>query len=169
MCDDDSVTHEPAQWGKKVLNCDKSHDQSKSCSQMTHASKCFYASSPRDNKRRLFCLEKRETNISSWISAQLLLWIGWPINIVIVIIIIIRAAQLVAAWQPGCEKMKREWKNGERMRKSTWRGNGGRMGKWREIHSFSSLSIHSYIKSCLILSQMTFVANVSKNLRGMRK
>ena len=63
--------------------------------------------------------------------------------------------------QPGCEKMEREWENGERMR------------KWREVHSLHflvffflpSLSI-SHIKNCLILSQNvkygTFVANIAK-------
>ena len=48
MFDDDSVTHEPAQWGEKVLSCDKIHDQSKGCSQMTHAAKmllCIIAES----------------------------------------------------------------------------------------------------------------------------
>ena len=75
-----------------------------------------------------------------------------------------KIAQIVAAWQPGCEKMEREWGNGERMR------------KWREIHSlhFLILSLFvpclsiSYIKICHILSQNVkygfFVANVTKKL-----
>ena len=52
----------------------------------------------------------------------------------------LRVAQLVAVWQPGREKMEREWGNGERF----------------ILYIFSlfplSLSIF-YIKNCLILSQ----------------
>ena len=44
-----------------------------------------------------------------------------------------RVAQLVAAWQPGCEKMEREWDNEEEIERE-W-GNGERMRKWREIYS----------------------------------
>ena len=53
-----------------------------------------------------------------------------------------KVAQLVAVWQPGCEKMEREWENEEEME-----------GKWgnRGIHSLhflfiSSLSIHILYK-----------------------
>ena len=56
-----------------------------------------------------------------------------------------RAAQLVPAWEPGCEKMKRKWRENEEMER-----------KWREDEkmekdslsifpnflSISSLSIH---------------------------
>ena len=38
-----------------------------------------------------------------------------------------RVAQLVAAWQPGCEKMEREWENEEEMERE-W-GNEEEMGK----------------------------------------
>ena len=43
----------------------------------------------------------------------------------------VRVAQPVAALQPGCEKIEREWENGERMRKL--RGNGENMRKWEEM------------------------------------
>ena len=66
------------------------------------------------------------------------------------LVLLLRVAQLVAAWKLGWEKMQREWGN---------------------FLIFSlyppSLSI-SYIKNCLILPQNvrygTFVANVKKNL-----
>ena len=93
-------------------------------------------------------------------------------------IISYRAAQFVPAWQPGCEKMEREWENEEEMERE-W-GNGEEMvrewgnGERFTLYMFSivflfppSLSI-SYIKNCLILSQNVkyhiFVANVTKNL-----
>ena len=62
-----------------------------------------------------------------------------------------RLAQLVAAWQPGCEKMKSEWKNGERMRK--WRENeeierewenGGRFVLYISSFSFYFLPLYSF-------------------------
>ena len=94
-----------------------------------------------------------------------------------------RVAQILAAWQHGCEKMEREWENDEdmeRMRKL--RGNGQRMRKWTEneemkrdsLSTFLIFSLFppflsiSYIKNCLILSQNvkydTVTANVIKNL-----
>ena len=83
-----------------------------------------------------------------------------------------RAARIVAALQPGCEEMEREWGNEEEMERK-W-GNGERLTLY--ISSFSlyflplspfppSLSI-SYIKMHHILLQNvkygTFVANVTK-------
>ena len=83
-----------------------------------------------------------------------------------------RAARIVAALQPGCEEMEREWGNEEEMERK-W-GNGERLTLY--IYSFSlyflplspfppSLSI-SYIKMHHILLQNvkygTFVANVTK-------
>ena len=74
---------------------------------------------------------------------------------------ICRVAQLVAAWQPGCEKMEREWENEEELERE-W-GNGKRFTLY-----ISSPSFHFQIKDCLILSENvkygTFVANVTKNL-----
>ena len=85
-----------------------------------------------------------------------------------------RAARIVAALQPGCEEMEREWGNEEEMERK-W-GNGERLTLY--ISSFSlyflplspfppSLSI-SYIKMHHILLQNvkygTFVANVTKKL-----
>ena len=85
---------------------------------------------------------------------------------------IIRAARIVAALQPGCEEMEREWGNEEEMERK-W-GNRERLTLY--ISSFShyflplspfppSLSI-SYIKMHHILLQnvkyVTFVANVTK-------
>ena len=91
-----------------------------------------------------------------------------------------RVAQLVAAWQPGWEKMEREWENEveierewgnwEEMEKK-W-GNGERFTLY--IFSFPpSLSI-SYTKNFLILSRNVeygaFVANVTKlNMLAIRK
>ena len=87
-------------------------------------------------------------------------------------LILTRVAQIVAAWQPGCEEMEREWGNEEEMERK-W-GNGERLTLY--ISSFSlyflplspfppSLSI-SYIKMHHILLQnvkySTFVANVTK-------
>ena len=76
----------------------------------------------------------------------------------------LRVAQLVAAWQPGCEKMENE-----KMKR-----------KWREIHSLHFLIFFlfpppplsiSYIKNCIILSRNVkygpFVANVIKNLASL--
>ena len=83
-----------------------------------------------------------------------------------------RTARIVAALQPGCEEMEREWGNEEEMERK-W-GNGERLTFY--ISSFSlyflplspfppSLSI-SYIKMHHILLQNvkygTFVANVTK-------
>ena len=48
-----------------------------------------------------------------------------------------RAARIVAALQPGCEEMKREWANEEEMERK-W-GNGEKMRKWREIDSLHFL------------------------------
>ena len=48
-------------------------------------------------------------------------------------IVVTRVAQLVAAWQPGCKKMEREWKNEKEMERE-W-GNGERFTL--KISSFS--------------------------------
>ena len=66
---------------------------------------------------------------------------------------------IIKLWQPGCEKVEREWENEEEMERE-W-GNGERMRKSREIHFLHflifSLFTHSqsisYIKNCLILLQ----------------
>ena len=83
-----------------------------------------------------------------------------------------RAARIVAALQPGCEEMKRKWRENEEMKRK-WRENEEME---RDIHSqdflifclFSPYLSISYIKNCHILSQNvkygTFVANVTKNL-----
>ena len=89
------------------------------------------------------------------------------------------AAGLNNLWQPGFEKMEREWENEEEMEREG--GNGEKMRKWKDTHSLHfliftlfppSLSI-SYIKNCLILSQNVkygkFVANVKEIMRAMRK
>ena len=54
--------------------------------------------------------------------------------LLLISVMLIRAAEVVAALQPGCEEMEREMRkrrgNGEKMKKL--RGNGERMRKWRE-------------------------------------
>ena len=60
-----------------------------------------------------------------------------------------RAAQIVAALQPGCEEMKREWGNEEEM-EVEW-GNKEKMRKWKEQISLHFL-ISSFPLHFLILS-----------------
>ena len=48
-----------------------------------------------------------------------------------------RVAQIVSAWQPGCEKMEREkikrkWRENKEMKRK-WRENEEIKRKWREI------------------------------------
>ena len=75
-----------------------------------------------------------------------------------------RVAQLVPAWQPGCEKMEREWENEEEMERE--RGNGDEMERdllstfpyflfkaSLSIH-FPSWSVSSQEEGKIILHQM---------------
>ena len=64
-------------------------------------------------------------------------------------IIVIRVAQIVAAWQPGCEKMEREWEN-EEERGREW-GNAEEMRNWRDFHSLHFL-IFSLFPASLSIS-----------------
>ena len=102
-------------------------------------------------------------------------------TIMIMATMMTRAARIVAALQPGCEEMKREWGNEEEMERK-W-GNGERLTLYISSFSLSisSLFLHfqilspfppslsiSYIKIWHILLQNvkcdTFVANVTKIL-----
>ena len=87
------------------------------------------------------------------------------------------ASLAVRKWREN-EKMKRKWRENEEL-EWRWRDNEemerDSLSTFPHFLFISSLSIHSYIKTCLILSQnvkySTFVANVTKklNICAMRK
>ena len=66
-----------------------------------------------------------------------------------------RAAQVVPAWQPGCEKIERKWRENEKMERGS-------------LSTFSHFLFISSLTKMSILSQNvkygTFVANVRKKL-----